>query len=164
MNLFFDVDHTLVDLYDRLRPGVREVFSRLHRDGHAIYLWSGLGKRWEIVERYGLEGLVTDCFDKPLYQYARMLAPLGITVRPDYVVDDHPHLVHHFGGIVVSRYLKQDLGDTEMERVYSEISRITSKPAQKGAAPPPRRERFRRGQSEAPRPKGRPRSPYRGAL
>lgn len=132
MNLFFDVDHTLVDLYDRLRPGVRELFSRLQREGHAIYLWSGLGKRWEIVERYGLERFVTDCFDKPLYQYDRMLAPLGITVRPDYVVDDHPHLVHHFGGLVVSRYLKQDLADTEMERVYSEISRTAGKPAHTG--------------------------------
>jgi phosphoglycolate phosphatase-like HAD superfamily hydrolase len=128
MNIFFDVDHTLIDLRDRLRPGVRKLFARLHRDGHAIYLWSGLGKRWEIVERYRLRRFVTDCYDKPLYQYERMLAPLGIGVRPDYVVDDHPHLVHHFGGLVVSRYLEEDLADTEMDRAYAEISRVTAKP------------------------------------
>jgi len=128
MNIFFDVDHTLIDLWDHLRPGVRELFARLHRDGHAIYLWSGLGKRWEIVERYRLRRFVTDCYDKPLYQYEQMLAPLGIDVRPDYVVDDHPHLVHHFGGLVVSRYLKEDLADREMERAYCEISRTAAQP------------------------------------
>ena len=47
-------------------------------------------------------------FDKALYQYERMLGPLGIPVRPDFVVDDHPHLVHAFGGCVVRRCLKAD--------------------------------------------------------
>jgi hypothetical protein len=76
-----------------------------------------------------------------------MLAPLGIAVRPDYVVDDHPHLVHHFGGLVVSRYLKQDLADTEMERVYAEISRIAPKPPQTAAPPKPKRLRLKQSRA-----------------
>lgn len=123
MNIFFDVDHTIIDTHDRLRPGVRELFQRLHADGHTLYLWSGNGRRWEIVDKFGLHDLVADCFEKPLYAYEQMLEPLGITVRPDFVVDDHPHLPHTFGGCSVGQYLTEDHADKEMERVYSEIVR-----------------------------------------
>jgi phosphoglycolate phosphatase-like HAD superfamily hydrolase len=125
MHIFFDVDHTLVDSDNGLRPGVRELFVRLRADGHALYLWSGIGPRWEIVEAHALHELIDGCYDKPLYQYERMLAPLGIPVRPDFVVDDHPHLVRAFGGCVVARYLVADPADREMERVYAEIARAT---------------------------------------
>jgi phosphoglycolate phosphatase-like HAD superfamily hydrolase len=127
MHIFFDVDHTIIDSDNRLRPGVRELFERLQGDGHSVYLWSGIGVRTEIVEAYGLGALVVGCYDKPLYQYERMLAPLGIPVRPDFVVDDHPHLVHAFGGCVVSRYLAPDPADREMERVYAEIGRAAAR-------------------------------------
>jgi phosphoglycolate phosphatase-like HAD superfamily hydrolase len=126
-NIFFDVDHTIIDSDNRLRPGVRELFERLRADGHRVFLWSGIGARWEIVERYALGELVSGCFEKPLYQYERMLGPLGIVDRPDFVVDDHPHLVHAFGGCVVARYLTADAGDTEMERVYREIERAAAR-------------------------------------
>jgi phosphoglycolate phosphatase-like HAD superfamily hydrolase len=129
MNIFFDVDHTIIDSSNRLRPGVRELLERLHADGHMLYLWSGLGQRWEIVDRYGLGGLITDCFDKPLYAHERMLRPLGVTVRPDFVVDDHPHLVHTFGGCTVERYLTEDSTDDEMERVYGVIAREAARRA-----------------------------------
>ena len=152
MNVFFDVDHTIIDADDGLRPGVRELFARLRDEGHRVYLWSGLGARWEVVERHGLGELVSNCFPKPLYAYERMLAPLGIDVRPEFAVDDHPHLVHAFGGCVVTRYLGPNKSqprhdprdaeprasepghprpdptsrsDTEMERVYHEIQRAT---------------------------------------
>jgi hypothetical protein len=125
MNIFFDVDHTIIDSDNRLRPGVRELFEHLAGSGHTVYLWSGIGARWEIVHDNGLHDLVAGCYDKPLYQYERMLAPLGIPVRPDYVVDDHPHLVHAFGGCVVRAYLKPDPADREMERVAVEIARAT---------------------------------------
>jgi hypothetical protein len=124
MNIFFDVDHTIIDSDNRLRPGVRELFARLCADGHAVYLWSGIGARTEVVEANGLGDLVAGCYDKPLYQYERMLGPLGIPVRPDFVVDDHPHLVHAFGGCVVSRYLREDPDDVEMERVSEEIGKV----------------------------------------
>ena len=121
MNIYFDVDQTIIDSSNGLRPGVIELFSRLRGDGHTLYLWSGLGPRWEIVERYALGELVSGCFEKPLMQYERLLEPLGITVRPDYVVDDHPHLVHHFGGYTVKRYLRADPADREMDHVYDVI-------------------------------------------
>jgi hypothetical protein len=117
VNVFFDVDCTIVDADERLRPGVRELFEDLHAAGHAIYLWSGLGARWEIVRAHGLDALVRACFTKPLYQYERMLAPLGIDIHPDWVVDDHPHLVAAFGGSVVAPYTGPNEHDAEMERV-----------------------------------------------
>jgi hypothetical protein len=124
VNIFFDVDHTIIAYDDHvLRPGVRELFERLRADGHTIYLWSGIGARWEIVRAHRLEDLVAGCFDKPLYQHEAMLAPLGITMRPDFVVDDHPHLVAVFGGCVVSAYRSADPNDREMARVYREVER-----------------------------------------
>jgi hypothetical protein len=127
VNIFFDVDHTIIDSDNQLRPGVRELFERLVGDGHTVYLWSGIGKRTEIVDAHGLHELVAGCYDKPLYQYERMLGPLGIPARPDFVVDDHPHLVHAFGGCVVARYLTADPADREMERVYDEIARFAAR-------------------------------------
>jgi hypothetical protein len=121
MNVFFDVDQTIVDSDNRLRPGVREAFSRLRAAGHMVYLWSGIGARWEIVEAHALHELVAGCYEKPLYHYEAMLAPLGIDVRPDYVVDDHPHLVHAFGGCVVTPYRRANAADVEMQRVCRAI-------------------------------------------
>jgi len=123
VNIFFDVDHTIIDNDNRLRPGVRELFERLRAGGHVIYLWSGIGARWEVVRAHRLEHLVARCFDKPLYHYEAMLAPLGIDVRPEFVVDDHPHLVHVFGGCVVAPYRSPSDADAEMERVYLEVER-----------------------------------------
>lgn len=127
MNIFFDVDHTIIDSDNRLRPWVRELFERLRADGHRIYLWSGIGSREEIVGANQLDGLVEGCYIKPLYQYERMIPALGIPVRPDFVVDDHPHLVHAFGGCVVARYLRADDADREMERVYEEVRRAVAR-------------------------------------
>lgn len=127
MNIFFDVDHTIIDSDNRLRPGVRELFETLRAAGHAVYLWSGIGARWEIVQAFDLGALVAGCYDKPLYQYEAMLEPLGIPARPDFVVDDHPHLVHAFGGCVVQRYLSPDPADREMARVGVEIARAAER-------------------------------------
>lgn len=127
MNVFFDVDHTIIDGDDGLRPGVRELFARLRARGHRIFLWSGIGARWEVVRRHGLEEVVEACFVKPLYAHERMLEPLGIGVWPEFAVDDHPHLVHVFGGCVVTRYLTTDDSDTEMERVYHEVERAAAR-------------------------------------
>jgi hypothetical protein len=136
VNVFFDVDQTIVDSDERLRPGVRGLFERLASDGHDVYLWSGIGPRWEIVHAHGLDGLVRGCFAKPLYHYDRMLEPLGITAHPDYVVDDHPHLVEAFGGCVVSAYTRGGAADSEMDRVSHDIDRVaaTRAPRTQGAA------------------------------
>ena len=38
MNIFFDVDNTIITWDVKLRPGVEEIFTRLREDGHTIYL------------------------------------------------------------------------------------------------------------------------------
>ena len=124
------MDHTIVDADHRLRPGVREVFERLRADGHDVYLWSGIGARWEIVRAHGLQHIVRGCYEKPLYQPERMLEPLGITIHPDFVVDDHPDLVAVFGGSVVSRYTTEDEADEEMARVLDEIQHVAPRGGQ----------------------------------
>jgi hypothetical protein len=123
MNIFFDVDYTIIDNRNGLRPGVRELFAQLVEAGHAIFLWSGIGPRWEVVERFGFEKLISGCFEKPLSSHEEMLELMGISPRPDFVVDDHPHLVDTFGGCVVAQYLLANAADREMERVWREIVR-----------------------------------------
>ncbi len=122
--IFFDVDHTLIDDDGNLRPGARAALAELTSRGHQVHLWSGLGPRWEVVERHDLRTLIAGCHTKPLYQHEAMLEPLGIPVRPDFVVDDHPHLVAIFGGCVVRPYRNHDPDDREMSRVIGEVERI----------------------------------------
>jgi hypothetical protein len=126
VNVFFDVDWTLIDGDGALRPGVVECFTELRRAGHHIYVWSGLGTRWEVVREHRLGPWVADCFIKPLYAHERMLEPLGITMRPEFVVDDYPHLVEIFGGLVVNPYRRADPGDREMWRVLRAITSSSS--------------------------------------
>jgi FMN phosphatase YigB (HAD superfamily) len=127
MNIFFDVDHTLITWDYRLRPFVREVFARLCADGHAIYLWSGRGRRWEVVQRFRLERYVAGCFDKPLYDHAARLHELGIDVYPDFVIDDHPEPVAAFGGYHIPEPREPLETDDEMWRVYAAICRYHGK-------------------------------------
>jgi hypothetical protein len=122
LNVFFDVDFTLIDADGALRPGVTECFTELRRAGHRIFLWSGLGARWEVVRQHALEPWVEDCFIKPLYAHRRMLDPLGISMAPEFVVDDHPDLVQIFGGCVVGPYRRVDPDDREMWRVTSAVA------------------------------------------
>jgi len=122
MNIFFDVDSTLISYDERLRPHVREVFQRLVDDGHSIYIWSGVGIRWEMVDRYKLRPFVTDCFLKPIDDYHNGIKSLGLPVEPDFCVDDHSELVQALGGEAVRPYFWTDEGDEEMLRVYDVIS------------------------------------------
>jgi hypothetical protein len=122
MNVFFDVDSTLITWDYRLRPHVREVFTQLRADGHTVYLWSGLGKRWEVVERFKLHALVADCFAKPLYRHRERLAELGVYVEPHFVVDDHAEPVEAFGGYHIPPPCEPLHADTEMLRVYAAIA------------------------------------------
>lgn len=121
MNIFFDVDFTLITWDYRLRPHVKEVFARLVADGHTVYLWSGVGRRWEVVEQFGLHEWVTDCFEKPLYRHVDRLAELGVTVLPDFVIDDHEDPVTVFGGALINPPNTPLDGDQEMLRIYDAI-------------------------------------------
>ncbi|HEY3059716.1 MAG TPA: HAD hydrolase family protein [Chloroflexota bacterium] len=42
MNIFFDVDETILGYDGSLRPLVRETFKVLVDEGHRIYIWSGV--------------------------------------------------------------------------------------------------------------------------
>jgi hypothetical protein len=123
MNIFFDVDGTIVGSYDvKLRPMVREVFEQLRADGHTIYVWSGVGLRWDEIDLHGLRPLIAGCFWKPRWDHQARLTELGVEVSPDFVVDDHAEVVAAFGGVTVWPFDYYDPKDREMERVYRAVT------------------------------------------
>ncbi len=128
MNIFFDVDYTIVDSEGMLlRPYVKEVFAQLVADGHHIYLWSGMGVRWEVVHAHGLAAFVRDCFAKPVQNHEQERVRLGIPFRPDYVVDDTPGVVSAFGGFVIPLFSPWNTPeDTEMLRAYEAIQQFAA--------------------------------------
>jgi hypothetical protein len=105
---------------------VPEVFGRLVDEGHRIFIWSGVRTgdaiRAGVVERYGLEAYVSDCFKKPLFDFLEQWAKTGIAVQPDFCVDDYPEIVDAFGGLLVIPY-RYEKADADMERVYAAIQR-----------------------------------------
>lgn len=122
LNIFFDVDYTIIGWDGSLRPHVREVFEQLKADGHTIYLWSGVGIRREVVNQHKLHDLVTDCFHKPTWDYHNALKRLNVPLVPDFVIDDHNGVVKAFGGYWISRWEGYPPGpDDEMKKVYEAI-------------------------------------------
>ena len=121
MNVFFDVDGTIIADDGSLRPHVREVFKKLKEAGHNIYVWSGVGVRWEIVRANKLDEFVSDCFLKPLSDHKNGLGQLGVKVHPDFCVDDYGSVVQPFGGMAVKPYFFHDERDTEMLKVLDAI-------------------------------------------
>ena len=123
MQLFFDMDYTLIAADGSLRPGATELFQKLKADGHTLYIWSGMGVRREEVRRQNLEVYVDGVFLKPVSQYVKevgkMLERQEIPVAPDLVVDDHLEIVQALGGIAVHPFWTDD--DTEMGEVYQII-------------------------------------------
>lgn len=100
---------------------MREVFEQLRADGHRVYIWSGVGLRWQEIDRHGLRPLVETCYWKPRWDHHARLAELGVNVRPDFAVDDHREVVAAFGGVTVYPFDFYDPRDREMERVYQAI-------------------------------------------
>lgn len=122
MNIFFDVDYTLLGVDGSIRPGTHDIMKRLKADGHTIYVWSGVGIRWTEVRRNGLEGFVTDCFEKPIEHLEAAFKDLPVPVKPDFVIDDHPGIPAVFGGVWVRPYLGAGGIDNELQRVYDVIT------------------------------------------
>jgi hypothetical protein len=124
MNIFFDVDQTILGQDGSLRPLVEEIFQRLVEDGHRIFVWSGVRTadvvRAEVVERHALTAYVTDCFRKPVFDYRQQWLRWGSDVQPDFCVDDYPDIVEAFGGVLVKPYLSAR-ADADLERVYQAI-------------------------------------------
>ena len=129
MNIFFDVDDTLITRDFRLRPHVRAVFERLRDDGHALYLWSGRGKRWEVVLTYALSDLIVTCHEQTLDDHREKLSALGVDVWPEFVADDYYAVVHAFGGYWIARARHPFAQDHEMWRVYDAVNRFLAERA-----------------------------------
>jgi hypothetical protein len=154
VNIFFDVDATIMGGFDgSLRPGVVELFERLREEGHIIYIWSGVGLRWDDIDRHGLRPLIETCFHKPRHDHHAQMVALGVTVQPDFVIDDHTEVVQAFGGITCYPFYYYDNRDREMERVYAAI---VAWQAKKGRAPLASQPPLPRGGGEAEGPRGRP--------
>jgi hypothetical protein len=124
MNIFFDVDETILGYDGSLRPLVKETFQVLVDEGHRIYVWSGVRTgdmvRSEVVERHGLDPYVTDCYQKPRFDYREQWLRTGIDVQPDFCVDDYPDIVEVFGGVLIRPY-SGARADDELKRVYAAI-------------------------------------------
>jgi hypothetical protein len=93
-------------------------------EGHRIFVWSGVrtgdAVRSEVVQPYGLEPYVTDCYQKPRFDYREQWLHTGNEVQPDFCVDDYPEIVEVFGGILIKPY-PRERPDADLERVYAAI-------------------------------------------
>ncbi len=124
MNVFFDVDNTLIMWNGKLRNHAREVFTALRESGHTIYVWSGVGiRRWD-MKRHELDEFVEDYFIKPLEQHHEKLEALGVPFVPDYVIDDHKTVVDAFGGYHIPDMAGPD--DDELLKVLAEINTLAN--------------------------------------
>ncbi|HEY3940996.1 MAG TPA: hypothetical protein VGL60_00805 [Acidimicrobiales bacterium] len=114
VNVFFDIDYTILGFDGSLRPRTHQVFEELIADGHDVYIWSGVGVRWPEVKEAGLDGLVRGVYQKPLSDFDAGLVKYGVPVVPDFVIDDYPGIVMHFGGLCIKPYVSRRSPDDEL--------------------------------------------------
>lgn len=112
MNVFFDVQGTLLTMEEVPRPRAREAFLMLKEEGHAVYLWSsgGAGYAATAADLLGVADLVSGCFDKR--------GEPGVPV--DFAVDDDASVVEAHGGYRVTPF-DGDPADEELLRVAEAI-------------------------------------------
>jgi hypothetical protein len=112
VNVFFDVDHTLVGR-QTLRPGAREAMQRIKAAGHAIFVWSAGGQEYveRIVVEHELVEWVDGCFDKDP----------AVQPYPDLIIDDDWYLVGKYGGYLVAQYREIDHADRELHAVIEKM-------------------------------------------
>ena len=121
MNVFFDVDYTILGFDVSLRPNTHQVFEQLIANGHAVYIWSGVGVRSSEVRQAGLEHLVSGVYQKPLSDFDRGLERFGVPVVPHFVIDDYPGIVEHFGGLCIKPYVSVRWPDDELLAIPSMV-------------------------------------------
>ncbi len=113
MNVFFDVQGTLLTMEEVPRPRAREAFQMLKEEGHDLYLWSsgGAGYAATAAELLGVADLVTGCFDKRQEP----------DVPVDFAVDDDASVVEAQGGYRVKPF-DGDPGDEELLRAAAALN------------------------------------------
>jgi hypothetical protein len=126
VNIFFDCDYTILSSDDKLRRGTREVFGRLVNDGHSLYLWSGEGERWPVVQEHRLESYLTGVYAKPLSNFGLGLKRLKIPVVPDFVIDDFRPIVRYFGGFLIPEFFIAVNDDDALYAVYEVIAELVA--------------------------------------
>ena len=122
LNVFFDVDFTILSIDGDLRTGTRENFQKLVDDGHRVYIWSGVGMRTEEVNKFDLQDLVSGIYVKPLEDFEAGLRQFNVEVHPDLVVDDVWTIVNNFGGIHCTPFYYPSETDDEMALIYRLIT------------------------------------------
>lgn len=125
LNIFFDVDNTLIMWDGKLRNHAHDVFTRLKADGHKIYIWSGVGiRRWD-MRRHKLDDFVEDYFLKPLEDHHERLKTYDVNVFPDYVIDDHKSIIDAFYGYHIPDMAGPD--DRELLEVLDAITEFAER-------------------------------------
>lgn len=75
VNIFVDVDLTLLDANGKLMPGAKEALLRLKEEGCHLFLWSSVGT--EYAKKVAQIHQLTDLFE-------------AFTAKPDVIIDDMP--------------------------------------------------------------------------
>jgi hypothetical protein len=103
-----------------------ETLQKIKDDDHEIYIWSGMGERWEVVKKHNLEPLISGVYEKPTHHFHERLEELGVPFEPDFVIDDYPEIVAAFSGVWVPPYFFKRSVDQEMDRIYQIITDVVA--------------------------------------
>lgn len=123
MNIFFDIDQTLIYPGDRtMRPYAKWCLNYLKKNGHDIYLWSRRGEEncYDVAVLLGIS--LSRCFSKPPFTNLRDITHL--TAYPEYCIDDDPSdVLTAWPGILVLPYMASYTAkeDKELVRVADTI-------------------------------------------
>jgi hypothetical protein len=112
LNVFFDVQGTLLTMEEAPRPHARQAFLRLKQQGHNLYLWSSGGAGYAVTaaEMLGVADLVDGCLDKRQEP----------DVPVDFAVDDDASVVEAHGGYRIKPF-DGDPGDEELLRAAEAV-------------------------------------------
>ena len=112
MNVFFDVQGTLLTMEEVPRPRAREAFLMLKEKDHDLYLWSsgGAGYAAAAAELLGVADLVSGYFDKRQEP--------GVPI--DFAVDDDASMIEAHGGYRVAPF-DGDPWDEELLRAVEAL-------------------------------------------
>ena len=112
MNVFFDVQGTLMTMEEVPRPRAREAFLMIKEAGHDIYLWSsgGAGYAAGAADLLGVADLVGGYLDK------RQEPDIPV----DFAVDDDASVVEAHGGYRITPF-DGDPADEELMRAVDAL-------------------------------------------